>query len=313
MKHQYKITNWPEYNKSLISRGDIFLYFTPDYLRHWHNTQGRPKLGRPLVYSNAAIEVCLLIRELFRFPLRQTQGFVTGLIRQLKLRVECPHYSLLCRRAKKLAKKLKRFSQVRSNEPIHVLVDASGLKVFGEGEWKVRTHGKDKRRTWKKVHIAVDRERRTIVSTEITDGNCADVTQLQALLDPLAALKSVAGDGAYDSKDERRYINKRGADALIPPDENAVVSKSQPEERNEAVRFIQAHGDDEAARKLWKERVGYHQRSLVENSFFRSKTIFGEHLRSRKPENQKTEWLLRCQLLNKMTQMGMPVSYRCPT
>lgn len=312
MKTQYKITNWSEYNKSLTNRGDIFLYFTPQSLRNWHNTKGRPSQGRPLVYSNAAIEVCLLLRELLRLPLRQTQGFVRGLIKQAGFKVSCPDYSTFCRRAEGVCKKLKRFVQVRTAGPVHVLVDASGLRVFGEGEWKVRTHGKGKRRIWKKVHIAVDRNKRTIISTEITDGNCADVTQLEPLLKPLTSLASVTADGAYDSKQARQYINKRKASPIIPPDENAIISKKQPKERNKAVRFIRANGDDEAARKMWKQKAGYYQRSLVENSFFRAKTIFGGNLRSRSKPNQQAEWLLRCHLLNKMTLMGMPNTSRCP-
>ena len=175
MKQKYRITNWRQYNRSLINRGDVFLYFTPDALKNWHNANGWNKgIGQPRKYSRLAIEICLTLRLLFRLPLRQTQGFIDGLIRKLGLEIQCPYYSLMSIRAPELEKKLKRFSQPK--EPVHVLIDSSGLKVFGEGEWKVRIHGKDKRRTRKKIHITIDRKEKMILSSEITRSNVHDLS-----------------------------------------------------------------------------------------------------------------------------------------
>lgn len=309
MKQKYRITNWRQYNRSLINRGDIFLYFTPEALSNWHNGNGWNKgIGRPRKYSRVAIEMCLTLRLLLRLPLRQTQGFICGLIRKLGLEIQCPDYSLLSIRASELEKKLKRFP--RPTGPVHVLIDSSGLKVFGEGEWKVRTHGKDKRRTWRKIHITIDRKEKMILSSEITKSNVHDCTMVTRLLDPIDDIESVTGDGAYDNDGSYHYLKKRGAVPIIPPRENAVIDKHHSEERNKVVETIREYGDNEEARKRWKQETGYHQRSNVENAFFRRKTILGPNLRARNDRNQIVEGLLGCHILNKMTAIGMPISIR---
>jgi hypothetical protein len=306
MKTHYKINNWAKYNRSLINRGNIFLYFSQSVRSNWHNAE-RKTGGRPREYSAAAFELFFTLRALFHLPLRQTEGFLSGLLAQLNWNVTCPNYTLMCRRAKELDLKLKRY--LTSKENLHVLVDSSGLKIFGEGEWKMRTHGKSKRRTWRKIHIAVDRTRKTIVACELTKANVADSTVFEPLMDRIANLEGVTADGAYDCGSNRRYLKHRKAQAIIPPDENAVVSKRHSSERNEAVTFIKNNGDNEAARKLWKTQIGYYQRSNVETSFYRLKTIFSPQLRSRSLPNQTAEALMRCHLLNKMTHLGMPSSY----
>ena len=276
----------------------IFLYFTAEALSQWHNGGGG-ECGRPREYSNAAIEIFLTVRILLHLPLRQTQGFIEGLIEQMGLAITCPNYTVVCRPAKELKKKLKKFAQ--TSEPIHVLVDSSGLKIFGEGEWKMRTHGKSKRRTWRKIHIAINSEQRTIVACEITKATVGDCSVVDDLLSPIPSLDSFTGDGAYDSTGVYDSVKERGARPIIPPDENAVVAKHNHDERNEAVKFIQTHGDNEEARKLWKQEVGYYNRSRVENTFFRFKTMLGPTLKSRREPNQEVEGLLRCHVLNRMT------------
>jgi hypothetical protein len=247
MKLQYRITNWPKYNRSLINRGNIYLYFSSEALSNWHNGGGGQE-GRPREYSNSAIEIFLTLRTLLHLPLRQTQGFIEGLIKKMGLAITCPNYTLACRRAKELMQKLKKFPQ--SNESIHVLVDSSGLKIFGEGEWKMRTHGKSKRRTWRKIHIAINSNKKTIVACEITEANVGDCSAVKGLLSSIPEIESFTGDGGYDSNGVYNMVTERGAKAIIPPDENAVVAKHNHSERNEAVAFIKANGDDEAARKV---------------------------------------------------------------
>ena len=305
MKTQYRITNWAKYNRSLINRGNIFLYFTAVAIRQWHHGGGGD-CGRPREYSSSAIETFLTLRTLLHLPLRQTQGIVEGLIEQLNLEITCPNYTLACRRAKELEIKIRRL--LNSENAIHVLVDSSGLKIYGEGEWKMRTHGKSKRRTWRKIHIAVDRDKKTIVACEITEATVGDTSAVKDLVEQTSTMESFTADGAYDASDVRTLVKANGAIPIIPPDENAIISKANHPERNEAVKFIQDHGDNEEARKLWKQNSGYYQRNGVENTFFRYKTIFGEKLKSRVLANQKTEGMLRCHLLNKMTKMGMPIS-----
>ena len=305
MKTQYKITNWEKYNRSLINRGNIFLYFTQAAIRQWHNGAADTG-GRPREYSKAAIETFLVLRTLLHLPLRQTQGFVEGLLEQLGLAITCPNYTLVCRRANELELKIKRL--LNSEEAVHVLVDSSGLKIYGEGEWKMRTHGKSKRRTWRKIHIAVDRDKKTIAACEITAATVGDTSGAKRLIEQTSAMESFTADGAYDASEIRTSVKERGATPIIPPDENAVISEDNHRERNEAVKFIQEHGDNEEARKLWKQQSGYYQRNGVENTFFRYKTIFGEKLKSRVSANQRVEGMLRSHLLNRMTKMGMPIS-----
>jgi IS5 family transposase len=211
-------------------------------------------------------------------------------------------------RAPELERKLKRFSKPKG--PIHVLIDSSGLKVYGEGEWKVRTHGKEKRRTWKKIHITIDSKEKLVLSTEVTKSNVHDSTMVESLLDPIDDIESLKGDGAYDTNGIYRYLKKRKTKPIIPPRENAVIHKHHSEERNKVVEKIREYGDNEEARKRWKQEEGYHTRSLVENAFFRRKTILGSNLRSRNDSNQVVEGLLGSHILNKMTRMGMPVSVR---
>ena len=181
--------------RGLKERGNVFMYFTPEALKNWHNTNGSKKrFGRPRRFTNLPIETRITLRLLFRLPLRQTEGLVEGIIKQMGLSIECPDHSLMSIRAPALEKKLRRLTQPK--EPAHVLIDSSGLKVYGEGEWKVRTHGKDKRRTWKKIHITLDRKEKTILSTEITKSNVHDCEMVKSLLDPIDDIESFTGDGA---------------------------------------------------------------------------------------------------------------------
>jgi IS5 family transposase len=309
MRSKYRITNWRQYDRSLKSRGNVFLYFTPESISNWHNGNGwNKKTGRPRSYSRLAIETCLTLRLLLHLPLRQAEGFVDGIIAQLGLSIRCPDHSLMSIRAPELKRKLKRFAKPEG--AVHVLIDSSGLKVYGEGEWKVRTHGKDKRRTWKKIHITIDAKEKIVLSTEVTKSNVHDSTMVQPLLKSINDMESFTGDGAYDTSGTYRYLKKRKTKPIIPPRENAITHKRHSEIRNEVVETIRNYGDNEGARKKWKQEVGYHRRSLVENAFFRRKTILGPNLRSRTEENQVIEGLLGSHILNKMTRLGMPVSVR---
>ena len=220
----------------------------------------------------------------------------------MQLSLSSPHYSTLCRRAR-----LLELSLTAHNKQIkHLVIDSTGLKLYGEGEWKVRTHGKDKRRTWRKLHIAMDAQRHHITASLITDKDALDRWTLPALLEQTAGqIEKVGADGAYDFEICYRAIQERQAQALIPPRSDAVLRGKSPfEQRDENVRAIGRQGC-----KGWKKRSGYHKRSLVETAFFRLKTLFSDRLRSRRRDNQATEAMLRCVALNRMTALGMPKSY----
>ena len=148
-KSKYRVTNWPDYNRALVSRGEVTLWIDAAVLSGWRASGGKGKR-----YSNAAILCALSLRAVFRMPLRQTQGFLASFKKLLGLTIPIPHYSTLARRAAGLV--VPQISRGSGIGPLHLAIDSTGLKVFGEGEWKIRLHGKDKRRVWRKLHLAVD-------------------------------------------------------------------------------------------------------------------------------------------------------------
>lgn len=305
-KKQYRIRNWREYNKALVNRGSLTVWFDEKCIAEWHNTHLSGQRGRPQDYSDTAIICALTLRNLFRLPLRATQGFVSSLIELLHLPLTAPDYSTLCRRQSTL-----NIPEYKSNhnQPIHLVVDGSGIKIFGEGEWKMRQHGKEKRRTWRKLHIAVDEVSQDIVMSAISDSNVHDSEVLDLLLPSRRnmSVSQVTGDGAYDTHDCYKAVINIGAKPCFPPRANASRHKPTDEAwrlRNHAVGRARGKG-----LKKWKIKNNYHRRSLSETAFSRLKKIFGSHAASRIFENQVIELGLRCHILNKMNQLGMPDSF----
>jgi hypothetical protein len=300
-KQQYRIRNWKEYNKALVSRGSLTIWIDTRAADTWLDHDCPPRRGRRRTYTDAAILCALLLREAYHLPLRSTQGLVSSVLRLMQAAVPSPHYSTLCRRA--------RFLELSLGAPkkiTHLVVDSSGLKVYGEGEWRVRTHGKQKHRTWRKLHISMDARTHQLTAASMTDKDVLDRNAVAGLLEQTEAeIKYVCADGAYDFEQCYRAISKRQAKALIPPRSDAIVRGKSPfEQRDENVREIL-----KAGRKQWKRKSTYHRRSLVETAFFRLKTIFSERLRSRRIDTQTTEAMTRCLAMNRMTSLGMPQSY----
>lgn len=195
-KLAYKITNWKKYNESLVARGSVTLWFSDDVLAAWRAKHDATKVGRPFVYSDAAIECLLTIRELFQLPYRQTEGFGRSLLTLLAVEVAVPDYSSLAKRAGRLAAKL---AATHHRGAVDVVVDSTGLKVFGEGEWKTRIYGPSKRRTWRKLHLAVNPDTREIVAELLAESSGHDADQVAALCDQIPQpIGKFYGDGAYD-------------------------------------------------------------------------------------------------------------------
>src|SRR6266542_11386 len=260
------------------------------------------QVGAPTTYSDLAIQALLTLKAVFSLPLRQTQGFAQSVLQLMASDLPIPSYSTLSRRAEGLAVALPRRSK---NEPLHVVIDSTGLKIYGEGEWKTRQHGISKRRTWRKMHLGVDEatgEIVAVVTTERDLGDCEVLPQiLEAISDPI---EPVSADGAYDTIGCHQAIARRQAKPAIPPRENAVITDiGQWDAREDAVRRI-----GEIGRTAWKQEVNYHRRSLAETTMFRQKMIFGDRLSSRTTATQTTEVRIRCAALNRMTHLGMPQS-----
>ena len=302
-KPRYRVTNWRDYNRALVARGAITLWVDEAVLAGWRATG-----GKGLRYSDAAILCALSLRAVLGLTLRQTQGLLLSLMRLLGLAIEVPHYSTFCRRAGALAvPKLAR----PAGGPLHLAIDATGLKVYGEGEWKVRVHGPAKRRVWRKLHLGVDALTGEILAHALTPSETHDGTELPDLLaavdGPIAA---VYADKAYDAFDIHSAILARAARPVIPPRKGAAIRppprvKNPPPTRGTAVARIA-----EIGRKAWKEETGYHRRSLAETAMSRYKTIIGASLKARTLANQRTEAAVAVRCINRFTALGMPRSIR---
>jgi len=307
-KLTYRIRNWSEYNKALVQRGSITLWFSNEAIEGWHENERTGKKGRPRIYSNDAILCALMIRAVYHFPLRALQGFLLSLIALMSPSLLVPCYTRICRRAKELGQELKKLSRKR---PTDIVFDSSGVKVYGEGEWKVRQHGKSKRRIWRKIHLAVCPDSQEIILSELTENNKADAPVACRMISKLPkSVKTAFGDGAYDKQKFYHCCHGRNIASKVPPRRGGRLSdqRKRPwmKDRNEALRAIRGLGGDDDARKLWKKLCGYHKRSLAETAMYRFKRIFGGEFRSRKLEYQRAELYAKSLVMNKMTKLGMP-------
>jgi hypothetical protein len=305
-KAAYRIRNWREYNQALVNRGSLTVWVDPQALDAWLY-QGPNQWGAQYAYSDAAIECLLTLRAVSHLPLRATQGMAASIFELMGLDLDVPHYSTLSRRATDLAVDLAR----KGKGPLHLVLDSTGLKVYGEGEWKVRQHGYSKRRTWRKLHLAIDAETHGIQAVAVTEPGVDDAEMVGPMLEPIdRQIAAAAADGAYDKRKVYRVLEPLTETILIPPRSNAKIwqhgnSSGPPLARDENLRAIRRLG-----RKAWKRQSGYHMRSLAETGMCRMKTIFGDHLASRGPKAQATEAAVRCRALNLMTHLGMPQSAR---
>lgn len=311
-KDKYQTRNWNQYNQSLVNRGSITFWFDEESTKKWYSIERTNKPGRPATYSDQAIRCGLMIKAVFRVALRALQGLIRSLIKILGLDLICPHYSRFSRRAEGLQIPLRKF--LKPGEKLNVVFDSTGVKVYGEGEWKVRKHGYSKRRTWRKVHVGMCVDSGQVVISAMTSNNVSDEEAMIHMMEGLEGipLGDVLGDGAYDTTDCREAVYDRGGKQVIPPDKNAKLQRRDPlpalRERDQAIRRIQELGNE--GRAQWKQEVGYHRRSRVETLMFRYKTGVGDRLTSRKEATQATEVAIKLDVLNRMTELGRPKSYK---
>jgi hypothetical protein len=301
----YKLRNWRTYNKALVNRGDISLWFEEKELLSWYSTAEADGRGRKPTYSDNCIALILTLKEVFHLTYRAVQGFVRGLLKRNGIEFSVPDYSTLSRRAGVLKVSLRNTPKKVTD----IVIDSTGLKIYGEGEWKMRTHGKGKRRTWRKLHIAVCPDTHMVIAHQLTLASVHDDSVLPELVKDVDEAKRIYTDGAYVSKMCFDAIVKTKAKAVIPIRSGTSKVQRNPssgqQERNRLVDEIAKAG----GRAQWKKTSGYHKRSLVETAMFRIKTIFGGKLANRTLKNQTTEAAIRLNALNKMTAYGMPESY----
>jgi len=276
-KSKYKIRNWREYNQALVDRYDFTLWVERGIADVWREgnkiiIRRKPKVGSPRTYSNAAIESLATIQELFHLTYRGIEGFGRALFKKiLHLTVEIPDFSTINRRRKVLKVTVSLGKSQRRKQEIDLVLDSSGLKVFGEGEWKVRQHGISKRRTWRKIHLGINPQTGDIEAVELTDNSIDEASMVKPLLDQVEKeISRLGADGAYDKRKVYEELIKRGIKGiLIPPRVGAHIwehdnSQGKKHPRDENLRWIKKIG-----RERWKEESGYHVRSLVETGVYR--------------------------------------------
>ena len=301
---RYRTKNWKAYNAGLKSRGSLSIWL--DKEMNWF-AGGTGKRGRSPIYSDAAIQFCLSLKCLFGLPLRQSMGLVESLLELSGLNWPVPDFSTISRRQKHLQVAIPYRGK---NDVLHLLVDSTGVKMLGEGEWKTKKHGADYRRQWRKVHLGIDAQTLEIRAIEVTSNSVGDAPMLPELLAQVATpIATVTGDGAYDTKACHAAIAAVGATAIIPARKNARLWKKYPpgaEARNEIVKATQRLG-----RTIWKKWSGYHRRSLVETKM-RCLKLLGERIMARDFDRQVAELHVRAALLNRFTQLGTPVTVAMP-
>jgi hypothetical protein len=298
--NSHKKRSWNQYNKNLINRGSITFWLSEDSTKKWKAKKTKKHFGRPFVYSEEAIYTANIVRYAYNLSLRASEGFIKSIFSILGLKIPTPSYTQICRRSKNL----KISSTFKKKRITDIVLDASGLKVYGEGEWKVRTHGYSKRRTWKKLHIGICPDTQQILVSELTESSKSDIDATLDILDKIDfPLDKVYGDGLYDAERIYKKLWEKKAKPIIPLKKNVrYLQPNKPwlKPRNEQLYAIFKMGGDDLARGLWKKLVEYHKRSLVETAFSRWKRLLGASLKSRKMETQTIEVKIKCEILNKM-------------
>lgn len=312
-KKSYRVRNWRDYNEALVNRGSITFWFSEECIAKWKSDKKTSSPGRPEEYSDLVIKTALTLKAIFKLTFRGTEGFIKSLLLLLKLELKAPDYTLLCKRQKSVEVDLPK-KVLESGKELHIAIDTTGLKVYGEGEWKVRQHGWVKHRLWRKFHVAINVETQEIEAFELTDLGVQDCEGVPLLLKQIPeSIDSMMGDGAYDRFSCYEEAERKNMRLITPPQRNARLSterknkkKADPvalKKRDEEIKKVR-----ELGRKEWKIQRGYHRRSLAETAMFRVKTLLGNRLTTRTLGHQRTEVAIWCRIINKMTMLGMPKS-----
>lgn len=300
----YRTINWPTYNAALKQRGSLRIWFDPEM--EWLAVPSGRR-GRPATFSDVAIQTCLMLKALFGLPLRQATGLVASLLRLAKLDWPVPDYSTLCRRQKDLTVTIP---CQPSTGALHLLIDSTGIKAMGEGEWSTRKHGASRPRQWCKVHLGIDAETLEVRAIEVSGSRVGDGPMLPKLLEqisPEEPIGTVTADGAYDTRVCHAAIAARQATAVIPTRRNGRPWKETTPgatARNDILRASRRFG-----RAIWRTWSGYRRRSLIEAKM-RCIKLLGERLSARTPSRQTAELQIRAALLNRFTALGTPETIR---
>ena len=303
-KTVYKVTNWHDYNNALVERGSLHVWISEEVFEAWYAEKDEG-VGAPKRYSDTCIQTCLTLKALYTRKFRQTEGLVRSILRMLGRPEDVPDFSTLSRRSGSCNVSIR----VRDvGDHIELYPDSTGIKVSGEGEWKVRKHKADKRRRWVKMHLGVT-PHSDIVSVEVTDNETHDCEVMEQLLEVGdTAITALGADGAYDTAKIYDLLQQNGIqDIRIPPQKNAKIWRhgnlnDPPHPRDQNLRAIR-----KSTKRAWKRACGYHKRSISETSMFRFKITFGDKSSARTLANQTTEVRIKVRALNIMNTLGMPI------
>ena len=301
-RSKFKVTNWPEYNNILRNRGRIDFMIAEDLSDGWYEDHGgNKKRGGQRRYSDKAIFMCWQIRCLFGLKLRQSQGFINWIFMLTGSRLTCPDYTTLSKRGRSL--NLEFLLDSNDNDFDYICIDSTGIQTYTGNEWLENKHGKQYiRRTWKKLHIAIGNNGR-ITGATTTNYKKDDRSQIEELLKNVRT-KEVLADPGYDGENIYQLLRTRGVKPTIRPPNHLAVRKAKTE-RQQSAEYQQKKGYH-----AWRNKNKYGRRELAENTFFRFKNSFGSKFLSRGDGNMKNEMTIKCQLLNKMFEIGKPISVR---
>ncbi|MDP2119579.1 MAG: IS5 family transposase [Hoeflea sp.] len=307
-KMKFKVTNWAEYEAGLRRRGSLTLWITPEALNGWAAPRRKTRGGQPL-YSDLAIETTLTLGMVFGLRLRQSEGLLNSVLDMMGLDLPVPDHTTLSRRARTWMPSVER--RPAADGPLHVLVDSSGLKIYGAGQWLEEKHGAKSRRGWRKLHLAVDADNGEIIAYTLTDQETGDASQLEPLLDKIDdEIGRFTADGAYDGTPTYEAVRRHsaGAKVVIPPRSNAIrqPNAQAPCQRDQHIASMQIDG-----RLKWQTSTGYGKRALVETTMGRYKGVIRQRLRARSFLAQQTEAAIGVAILNRMLACGRPKSVRC--
>jgi hypothetical protein len=312
-KMKFKLTNWAEYEAGLCRRGSLRLWITPEALSSWQAPKRKTRGGQPR-YSDLAIQTALTLGLVFGLRLRQTEGFLTSVLQLMGLDFAVPDHTTLSRRARTWRSAGRRERpKIPTKEALHVLVDSTGLEVYGAGQWLEEKHGAKSRRGWRKLHLGLDADSRDIIAHVMTDQDMGDSSQVGPLLDQIdGPIGKFTADGAYDGDPTYDAVSRHSADAavIIPPRANAIDRSDTggDSQRDRHIAAINTNG-----RMKWQTATGYGKRSLVEVAIGRYKSIIGHRLRARSLRAQQTEVAIGCVVLNRMLACAHPKSVRSKT
>jgi hypothetical protein len=309
-KMKFKVANWAEYEAGLRRRGSLTLWMTAEALSSWQAAKRTTRGGQPR-YSDLAIETALTVGLVFGLRLRQTEGLLTSVLELMGLDLAVPDHTTLSRRARTWhSPEGRQGRRIPSEGPVHILIDSTGLQVYGAGQWLEEKHGARSRRGWRKLHLALDADSGEIVAHVMTDQDTGDASQVDPVLNQIAVpIGQFTADGAYDGNPTYDAVTSHsvGAMVVIPPRAKAV-ERSDTEPSNQRDRHIAAITTE--GRMKWQAVTGYGKRSLVETAIGRYKAIIGRRLRARSFGAQQTEVAIGCAVLNRMLACARPKSVR---